>query len=200
MSNTKDLTLAGLSAPAKALATCVIFTLAMGMLGAMAQIIVHDVVPTFFSNGDSHQMEAPPQAGTMPMGKSMDSDSKRGDLFGEMDSDHDMIMQEEEPAFDQEQLVWTLRWTHIHLFGINMIFILMAGITLLLDVSNRLKTWLIVLPFAGILIDISAMWLKSFVSPVFFWLHVPGGSTFFSIFAFVSLRALWELWLTPQQE
>lgn len=190
--DSKRLTLSRLPDPAKALATCVIITLAFGMFGAMAQIIVHDIVPTFFSDSSSHQSE--PSASIDPI----EAIEERGDLFADIGITEDQA--EESKGYDKEQLVWTLKWTHIHLFGMNMIFILMAGITLLLDVGNRLKTWLIVLPFVGILLDISAMWLKAFVSPVFFWMHVPGGSTFFGIFAFVSLRALWELWLAPHQE
>jgi hypothetical protein len=42
------------------------------------------------------------------------------------------------------------------------------------------RTWLVVLPFIGVLVDILAMWLKAFVSPAFFWLHVPGGGLFVS--------------------
>jgi hypothetical protein len=78
--------------------------------------------------------------------------------------------------------IWTLKWTHIHLFGIW------------LDAVSALRTWLVVLPFIGVLVDILAMWLKAFVSPVFFWLHVPGGGLFAAVFAYVSLRALWEMW------
>ena len=96
-----------------------------------------------------------------------------------------------------EQFVWTLKWTHIHLFGMGMIFIFMGGITLLLDMGSKVRTWLIVLPFIGVLIDILAVWLKVFISPVFFWLHTPGGGIFGTVFGFVSLRALWEMWFKP---
>jgi hypothetical protein len=72
----------------------------------------------------------------------------------------------------KEQFVWTLKWAHIHLFGINMI---LGLITLLLEAGSKLRTCLIALPFIGVFIDILAMWLKAFVSPIFFWLHIPGG-------------------------
>jgi hypothetical protein len=68
----------------------------------------------------------------------------------------------------------------------------------LLDASSRLRSWLIALPFVGVLVDILAMWLKGFVSPVFFWLHIPGGGVFALIFGYVSLRALWEMWIKPE--
>ena len=36
--------------------------------------------------------------------------------------------------------------------------------------------------------------LFHFVSPTFFWLHIPGGGLFAIVFAYVSLRALREMW------
>ncbi len=194
-STLKRLTLAGMPTPAKALVTCIIVTLAFGMVGALGQIYVHDIVPTFFdkSEDDRHsemQMEKK-EASTMPA-------TGRGDLFS------DLKVQEPEPKkvslLNNEQFVWTLKWTHIHLFGMNMIFILMGAVTLMLNISIRSRTWLVVLPFAGVMIDILAMWLKGFVSPVFFWLHVPGGAVFGTVFFYVSLRALWEMWGKRQTE
>ena len=52
-----------------------------------------------------------------------------------------------------DQFVWTLKWTHIHLFDMGMIFIFMGFISLLLDAGTKIRTWLIVLPFVGVLID-----------------------------------------------
>jgi len=70
----------------------------------------------------------------------------------------------------------------------------MGGIALFLEVRTRWKTLLVVLPFAGILIDISTMWLKGYVSPAFFWLHIPGGGLFGIPFFYVSMRAFREMW------
>lgn len=188
-STTKRMSLAVMSTPAKALATCIIVTLAFGMVGALGQIYVHDIVPTFFEKAekDRHsemQMENK-DASSMP-------DTGRGDLFS------DLKVQAFEPKtvplLKNEQFVWALKWTHIHLFGMNMIFILMGAVTLMLNISGRWRTWLVVLPFVGVMVDILAMWLKGFVSPVFFWLHVPGGGIFGAVFFYVSLRALWEMW------
>jgi hypothetical protein len=189
-----------MSNPAKALATCVIMTLAIGMVGALGQIIIHDIIPTFFSESSptkvtmtqEHQgSDHKDQSDTVP-------EAVRGDLFEDLatkDSESSEL-----PVYKTDQFIWTLKWTHIHLFGINMIFIFMGGITYFLDMSSRARTWLIVLPFLGILIDIIAMWLKAYISPSFFWLHVPGGGLFAIVFGFVSLRALWEMWLLKDKE
>jgi hypothetical protein len=116
----------------------------------------------------------------------------RGDLF----ADEAMTQTKPlpKPLLKNEQFIWTLRWTHIHLFGMSMIFIILGAVTVFLDLSPRTKGWLIALPFVGVVVDIAAMWLKAFVSPVFFWMHIPGGGLFAGIFVFVFLRAMVEMW------
>jgi hypothetical protein len=165
------------------------------MLGALGQIVIHDIIPTFFAESKTTD-----HAG-MSMDTGSDSESQvqetspseRGDLFSD-DTPAAETQVESSPFYKSEQFVWTLKWTHIHLFGMNMIFIFMGAIAIFLDVGTRWKTLLVVLPFAGVLIDIAAMWLKAFVSPAFFWLHIPGGGLFGFTFFYVSLRALREMW------
>ncbi len=189
---TDRLTLAVLPMPAKILATSVLVTLAIGLLGALGQIVVHDIIPTFYSDPAPPQRE--PQADNGGMDAERSADSGRGDLFADLKT---AAPAAQKPFYEGEQFVWTLRWTHIHLFGINMIFILLGGITLLLDTSGRQRSWLIALPFVGVAVDIVAMWLKAFVSPAFFWLHLPGGGLFALVFTYVFVRAIWELWRKP---
>jgi hypothetical protein len=50
----------------------------------------------------------------------------------------------------------------------NMIFIFMGAVALFLDLSSRIRTWIIILPFAGVVLDIASVWLKIYVSPAFF--------------------------------
>jgi hypothetical protein len=194
----RKMTLALMPTPAKALATCVIMVLTIGLIGALGQIVVHDIIPTFYSpsvkdktvspSGDRHagmNHSAPTLPGT-----------DRGDLFADLST---VETKPAKPFYQQEQFIWTLKWTHIHLFGMSMIFIFVGAITIWLDAGSALRSWLVVLPFIGVLVDILAMWLKAFVSPAFFWLHVPGGGLFAVVFAYVSLRALWEMWFKPRQ-
>lgn len=190
-------TFQGMSTPAKALATCIIFTLTMGMLGALGQIVVHDIIPTFYAENTSKDLTASMD----DHGKNVQEDlsakppDERGDLFAELTPKK--LETKNEPFYKGEQFVWILKWTHIHLFGISMIFIFLGVISYYLDINVRTRTWLIVLPFIGVWVDIAAMWLKGFVSPVFFWLHVTGGGVFGAIFGYVSIRALWEMWIKP---
>jgi hypothetical protein len=182
-----------MSLPAKVLASSIIFIMSFGMLGATGQIVVHDIIPTFFGEKNTAEM----QNSAMNMNRNADSGtvSDRGDLISDLSAE--AVNPEIKPFYENEQFVWSLRWTNIHLFGIGMIFIFIGGISLLLDAGATFRAWLIVLPFFGMLIDI---WLKGFVSPVFFWLHLPGGGLFGLMFGYVSLRALWEIWLKPQPQ
>lgn len=192
-SNLPKLTMATMPTPAKALVTCMIGVLAIGMLGALGQIVVHDIIPTFYSQS-GNDAPAPPSGDRhagMNHGPSAAAGSDRGDLFAGPST---IETKPAKPFYQHEQFIWTLKWTHIHLFGMSMIFIFVGAITIWLDASSALRSWLVVLPFIGVLVDILAMWLKAFVSPAFFWLHVPGGGLFAAVFAYVSLRALWEMW------
>lgn len=178
-------TLARFSLPAKVLVSAVLTTMAMAMLGAVGQIIVHDIIPTFY--GPHQESAHSPQAGDQGIPA-----TGRGDLFADGPVRNEA--QEPQSFYETEQFVWMLKWTHIHLFGMSMIFIFVGAAGLFLDLSPKLRAWLIALPFAGVWIDIAGMWLKGFVSPVFFWLHIPGGGVFASVFGFIFCRALWEMW------
>jgi len=173
--------------PAKALVSAVILTMAFAMAGAIGQVIIHDIIPTFFS---SSQMEHRGSKAMQEMEQNA-PDDRRGDLFAEELTETET----DKPSFlHSEQFIWILKWTHIHFFGMNMIFIIMGAITLFLDLGIRTRSWLVLLPFVGVFIDIAAMWLKIYISPVFFWLHIPGGGLFGLIFIYSSIRAMVEMW------
>ena len=185
-------TLAQFPVPAKALVSVVILTIAIAMAGALGQIIVHDVIPTFFSAQSAGHLDDSEEADQQPSRDSDRTSSGRGDLFSE--ESIQAITPREQPLYQTEQFVWSLKWTHIHLFGINMIFIFMGAIALFLNFSIKTRTWLVVLPFVGVLADIAAVWLKGYISPAFFWLHIPGGGLFGAVFAIVAIRAFWEMY------
>lgn len=171
------------SLPAKALATMIVLMLAVGMAGALSQIIIHDILPTFWGV----EKNAMPEMVPMP-----ESSSGRGDLF----ADTPPAAEISRPAFHRtDEFIFALKFTHIHIFGMSGIFIAMGTLVLFLDVGIGLRTWLVVLPFIGILIDLASVWLKIFVHPAFFWLHIPGGVLFGLVFAvdfFLILKQLWR--------
>ncbi|MGD8882922.1 MAG: hypothetical protein PVI82_13575, partial [Desulfobacterales bacterium] len=181
-------TLAQLPTPAKALVSIIILTMAIALFGALGQIIVHDIIPTFFSSQPSGHLETSETSDEQGPKERDQASSGRGDLFSE--GSVQPVTPQMQPLYKTEQFIWALKWTHIHLFGMNMIFIFMGAITLFLNVSIKARTWLIILPFIGVLSDIAAVWLKGYISPAFFWLHIPGGGLFGMVFAIVSIRAL----------
>lgn len=177
-------TLRKLPLPAKILVTAVLGSMAIALTGALGQIIVHDIIPTFFEGG--HQTHVPGPA--TPSGA-----GGRGDLLGEIQAEH--ASPTPPPYTRGEQFLWLLKWTHIHLFGMFMIFIFVGAVAVFLDLSVVARGWLVALPFIGVVLDISGVWLKAYVSPAFFWLHVPGGGLFGFVFGIVFFRALYEMWV-----
>ena len=179
--------------PFKVLITAIIISMNLGMLGAFGQIIVHDLIPTFLVKNDSSYENGHSNMEIV----SKDDKSKRGDLFENVETE--IKEPAKRPIYKNEQFVWTLKFSHIHLFGMSMIFIFIGTVSLFLDLSQSVRSLLIGLPFIGIWIDIAAMWLKAFVSPIFFWLHAPAGSLFGIIFIFVSFRAIYEMWIIKKK-
>ena len=117
--------------------------------------------------------------------------SDRGDLFAEAAP----AAEKGRPALHQtDEFIFALKFTHIHIFGMSGIFVVMGALVLFLDLGIGLRTWLVTLPFIGILIDLASVWLKIFVHPAFFWLHIPGGLLFGVVFAVDSLYILKQLW------
>ena len=205
-----NLRLSSLPVCAKALITALLAVMTLAMAGAAAQVWVHDIIPTFYDTAFDTAFDTAPDTAsdTAPdtakdsaaHGQTADTEptvetgAARGDLFADMVPAEPQEVPQ--PAFHRsEQFVWLLKWSHIHLFGMNMIFILLGIVTILLDLSDRQRTWLAVLPFVGVVVDIAAMWLKTFVHPVFFWMHIPGGGLFGLVFGIVTLRAIYEMWL-----
>lgn len=182
-------TLSRFPVPMKILLTAILCTLALGMAGALGQVIVHDIIPTFLPGAGMAHDSGGRDAAEPPTAR---VEEGRGDLFGDAPEVH--APPENKNLLENEQFIWTLRWTHIHLFGMSMIFILLGAVSVFLDLGSRTKGWLIALPFAGVVVDIAAVWLKAFVSPVFFWLHIPGGGLFAGVFVFVFFRAMGEMW------
>ena len=64
-----------------------------------------------------------------------------GDLFAETTE----IEKEATPFHETDEFIFALKFTHIHLFGMSGIFILMGVIVLFLDTSFRMRTWLMFL-------------------------------------------------------
>jgi hypothetical protein len=155
--------------------------IATGLFFAMIQAIVHDVIPTVQTLKD------------MPLEMShMDHEVSEGigDLFSETE-----IKEDPDPFYKSKKFLFALKFTHIHIFGMSLLFMIVSAFVVFFDINPKLRNGLIILPFVGILIDLAAVWLKAFVSPYFFYLHLPGGALFVSVFLVDLIIAYKQMWL-----
>jgi hypothetical protein len=167
----------------KVLVTMIIAMMTIGLCGAAGQIIVHDIIPTFWGKDKQVMSE---------VHMSEEHSDMRGDLFAETTK-----KEKTTPFYQTDEFIFALKFTHIHIFGMSAIFILMGIIVLFLDLGKKVRSWLILLPFIGLIIDLASVWLKIFVHPAFFWLHIPGGSLFGVVFIIDVVLILWQMWVRP---
>ena len=166
------------SLPGRIFVSMIILTMAVGLVGALGQIIVHDIIPTFW--GEKKQVMTDVKGANK---------FTRGDIFDTVPSE-----KKTKPFYKTDEFIFVLKFVHIHMFGMSLIFILMGAIVLFLDLSPGVRAWLIVLPFIGVMMDLASVWLKVFVHPAFFWLHIPGGGLFGLVFAIDSGLAFSQMW------
>jgi hypothetical protein len=94
--------------------------------------------------------------------------------------------------------IFTLvRVSHIHLFGLTMVFFILGTIFSHAHLRRtRLKSLIIVTPFAALVADIAA-WYLTKLFPPFAWLVIAGGMLMGLAFGFMWLVSLWQLWVSP---
>lgn len=95
------------------------------------------------------------------------------------------------PSFTQ-----LARVSHVHLFGISMIFLLTGAIFSLSETPSWLRVTIVGLPFLAIFADIGAWWVTRY-EPLFAWVVVIGGAFMGLALAGQILISLWEMWISP---
>lgn len=94
-----------------------------------------------------------------------------------------------------QSILQLARVSHIHLFGISIIFLLTGVVFSLSETPVWLRISLVVVPYLAILADISSWWFTKF-TPVFFgYVVVIGGAIWGLALAAQILISLWEMWL-----
>jgi len=87
------------------------------------------------------------------------------------------------------------RVSHIHLFGIAFIFIFVGYIfTMSVGLSEVMKSIIIAIPFAFLIVDISSWWVTS-IYPAFAWLTIIGGFGYMIAFAVMWFVSMYQMWL-----
>jgi len=91
------------------------------------------------------------------------------------------------------------RVSHIHLFGIAFIFFFVGLIfSLSVGISPLLKTVVIVMPFAFLIIDVLSWWLTK-IHPNFAWLTIIGGAGYTIASAYMWTVCIVQMWWYPMK-
>jgi len=85
------------------------------------------------------------------------------------------------------------RVSHIHLFGIGLLFYLLGRIFILAEMPVWLKRSIVAVPFVSIALDIGSWWLTKYI-PVFAYTVMAGGALMGISFAVQALTSLYQMW------
>ncbi len=86
--------------------------------------------------------------------------------------------------------------SHIHLFGVSMIFLLTGAIFALSETPVWFRVVVVTVPYLGILMDIGSWWFTKYLDPAFFaYLVIGGGGLWGLALAAQILISLWEMWI-----
>ena len=89
--------------------------------------------------------------------------------------------------------------SHIHLFGVSIIFLLTGAIFSLSSTPIWLRVSLVVLPYVTIVMDIVSWWATKYLSSIFAYVVIAGGALMGLALASQILISLWEMWIAPQR-
>ena len=86
-----------------------------------------------------------------------------------------------------------LEVSHFHLFAMGMLLLVLTHLVLFIPLSNKVKAWLIVLPFASALVEEGSSWLVRFAHPAFAWSKILGFLALQASLAALVILALWSV-------
>ncbi len=87
--------------------------------------------------------------------------------------------------------------SHIHLFGISFIFMLMGMIFVRsVGIAEWIKAVLVITPFAFLIVDVISWWLTK-LNPVFAWITILGGFGYSLASTFMLFASLYQMWILP---
>ncbi len=87
-----------------------------------------------------------------------------------------------------------VRVSHIHLFGLGLVFYLLGRIFILTEIPVWLKRTIVVIPFAAIAVDIGSWWFTKYSVHIFAYTVMIGGGLMGVSFAFQALVSLYQMW------
>jgi len=87
-----------------------------------------------------------------------------------------------------------VRVSHIHLFGLGIIFYLLGRIFILSEMPVWIKRVIVVIPFASIAMDIGSWWFTKYSVNPFAYVVMIGGGLMGLSFAFQAFFSLYQMW------
>ena len=87
--------------------------------------------------------------------------------------------------------------SHVHLFGISIIFLLTGAIFSLSETPTWFRVVVLIAPYLAIVMDIGSWWVTKYYSRVFAYVVLLGGAFMGLSLACQILLSLWEMWIEP---
>src|SRR5215831_1590536 len=87
--------------------------------------------------------------------------------------------------------------SHIHLFGISIMFVLTGTIFSLSVTPVWFRVAVLVVPYLAIIMDIGSWWATKYYDPVFAYIVLIGGAFMGLAMACQILVSLWDMWIAP---
>jgi hypothetical protein len=94
-------------------------------------------------------------------------------------------------------LLQLTRVSHIHLFGISIIFMLTGAIFSLSVTPIWFRVAVLVVPYLAIIMDIGSWWATKYYNPVFAYIVLIGGALMGLAMACQIFVSLWDMWIAP---
>jgi hypothetical protein len=94
-------------------------------------------------------------------------------------------------------LLQLARVSHIHLFGISIMFLLTGAIFSLSATPVWFRIVVLVVPYLAIIMDIGSWWATKYYDPVFAYIVLIGGAFMGLAMACQILVSLWDMWIAP---
>jgi hypothetical protein len=91
------------------------------------------------------------------------------------------------------------RVSHVHLFGISVIFLLTGLIFSFSESPIWFRTSILVLPYLAILMDIGSWWATKYFDPLFAYIVLIGGAFMGLALGLQILVSLWDMWIGPRR-
>ena len=86
------------------------------------------------------------------------------------------------------------RVSHVHLFGISIIFLLTGVMFALSDIPVWMRVLLVSIPYLSIIMDIGSWWGTKYLDPTFAYVVVVGGVLMGGALAAQIFVSLWQMW------